>query len=71
MAIADALCAVPRRPAQLADLLRLLTEYAHEVPAEDPAVPEHVQRLAEARGSSQAHEAARALLSARRRAAQA
>ena len=39
LAIADALCTVTRKPAQLGELLRLLATHAHEVPVEAVTVP--------------------------------
>jgi hypothetical protein len=43
--IANLACAVPRAPAKLADLLRMLAGYAGEVPRPYP-VPVHIARLA-------------------------
>ncbi|MDR7254714.1 hypothetical protein J2X46_003712 [Nocardioides sp. BE266] len=67
MAIADALCGAARRPAALAELLRLLTSYAHEVPAEAAVVPPGILALAGAKGSTKAHHAARDLVTALRK----
>jgi hypothetical protein len=61
-AVASALCDVTPKPAGLPALLRLLTAYAHEVPA--PVVPEGVRRLGESRGSTRSHVEARALIAA-------
>ncbi len=67
LAIADALCGVKRKPTQLPDLLRLLTAHAHEVPAElAREVPVNLVALAESRGSTKSHEAARQLVDALR-----
>jgi hypothetical protein len=60
--VAAALCGAPRRPVGLAALLRLLTAFAHEVP--DPEAPAEIRTLAEARGSTQIHAAARELVAA-------
>ena len=62
LAIADALCTVEKRPAQLAELLRLLTTYAHEVPPAAAQPPPGLIALAEAKGSTKAHQAARDLV---------
>lgn len=63
LAIADALCGVSRRPAAHADLLRLLTTYAHEVPADVRAQPPAgIAALATGKGSTKAHLAARDLV---------
>jgi hypothetical protein len=62
---ADALCAAPTKASGLPDFLRLLTAYAHEVPASAvPAVPEGLLRLADERGSTQRHLEARRLVEA-------
>lgn len=62
LAIADALCGVPRRPAALSDLLRLLTTYAHEVPADIRVqIPAGIRTLAASKGATKAHLAARDL----------
>jgi len=67
LAIADGLCGVPRKPTQLPDLLRLLTAHAHEVPAEAARdLPPTLVSLAESRGSTKSHEAARQLVHALR-----
>ena len=67
LAIADALCGVKRKPAQLPDLLRLLSAHAHEVPAElAQDLPATLVALAESRGSTKSHEAARQLVDALR-----
>ena len=68
IAIADALCTVEKRPAQLAELLRVLTTYAHEVPPEAAHPPPGLVGLAEAKGSTKAHAAARDLVTALRQA---
>lgn len=65
LAIANALCAVARKPSGLPDLLRLLTKFAHEVPASAAAdVPDALRRLADSRGSTKSHDEARALVDA-------
>lgn len=69
LAIADGLSGVAKRPPHLVELLRLLTSYAHEVPSPAAAVPPAVLALAASKGSTKAHEAARELVSALRRAA--
>ena len=69
LAIADALCTVTRKPAQLGELLRLLATHAHEVPVEAVTVPPGLAAFAESRGSSKGHEGARQLVAALRRAA--
>ena len=69
LAIADALCTVTRKPAQLGELLRLLAMHAHEVPVEAVTVPPGLAAFAESRGSSKGHEGARQLVAALRRAA--
>jgi hypothetical protein len=67
LAIADALCGVHRKPTQLPDLLRLLTAHAHEVPATAlPELPSTLVALAERRGSTKSHAAARQLVQALR-----
>jgi hypothetical protein len=67
LAIADALCGVPRKPTQLPDLLRLLTATAHEVPAAGvPELPPTLVALAESRGTTKSHAAARQLVEALR-----
>ena len=64
LAIADALCGVTKKPAQLAELLRLLAAHAHEVPAGEVTVPPVLAAFAESRGSSKGQEAARHLVRA-------
>jgi hypothetical protein len=59
MAIADACCAAPRKPAGLADLLRMLASYANEVSPHD--LPLHVVALAAAAGETKAQMEARRL----------
>jgi hypothetical protein len=59
MAIADACCAAPRKPAGLAELLRTLAAYAHEAPAQD--LPRHILALAAAEGQTKAQMEARKL----------
>lgn len=71
LAIADGLCGVDKKPGGLADLLRLLTTYAHEVPAAAVDLPPGLLRFAENRGSTKSHVEARELVAALRRAAQA
>ena len=67
LAIGDALCTVAKRPPQLAELLRLLAGVAHEVPASvQPSVPQGLSALAESKGTTKAHEAARQLVAALR-----
>ena len=68
LAIADALCTVGKRPAQLAELLRLLTTYAHEVPPTAAEAPPGLVALADAKGATKAHAAARELVAALRQA---
>jgi hypothetical protein len=57
VAMAEALCGVPRRPTGLADLLRLLVNYVHEVP--QPGVPDGFRALAQGAGKTKAHQEAR------------
>lgn len=59
MAIADACCAAPRKPAGLADLLRTLASYAREVPPQD--LPPHIVAMAAADGQTKAQMEARKL----------
>jgi hypothetical protein len=64
LAIADACCAAPRKPAGLADLLRMLASYAHEVPSHEvPAqdLPHHLVALAASDGQTKAQMEARKL----------
>ncbi|MGI8626409.1 MAG: hypothetical protein ACR2J5_07545 [Geodermatophilaceae bacterium] len=69
LAIGDALSTVAKRPPQLADLLRLLTAFAHEVPTSAMSyVPQGLSALAESKGTTRAHEAARQLVGALRQA---
>lgn len=69
LAIADALCTAEKRPAELTELLRVLTSYAHEVPADAVTLPPGLVSLAEAKGSTKGHVAARDLVGALHRAA--
>ncbi len=62
LAIAAALTEVPNKPSGLAQLLRLLTGYAAEVPK--PEVPEELRRFAAAAGSTRSQVEARALVAA-------
>ena len=62
LAIAGALCDVEKRPPQLAELLRLLATYAHEVPPTAAEPPPGLVAFAGAKGATKAHEAARDLI---------
>ncbi len=53
---------LPRKPAGLADLLRMLTQYVAEVPAAERYLPPSLVRLAEAKGSTKSHAEARRLV---------
>ncbi len=65
LAIGDALCTVGKRPTHLADLLRLLTAFAHEVPrSERSSIPQGLSTFAASKGTTKAHEAARQLVTA-------
>ena len=55
---------LPRKPAGLADLLRMLTQYAGEVPVAERDLPPSLVRLAEAKGSTKSHAEARRLVQA-------
>jgi hypothetical protein len=65
---AAALCEVPDPPAELSDLLRLLAEYAHEVP--EPVIPEALQTFATSDSKQPGRAEARALVEALKRAAE-
>ena len=62
LAIAGALCELTPKPTGLQALLRLLTNYAHEVP--EPTIPDGIRVLAGSRGSTRSHVEARALVDA-------
>ena len=64
LTIAASGCVQDRKPAGLADLLRMLAAYAAEVPAEAVCVPEAITGLAAQRGSSKCQLEARALVAA-------
>ena len=55
---------LPRKPAGLADLLRMLTQYVGEVPSAERSLPPSVVALAEAKGSTKSHAEARLLVRA-------
>ena len=55
---------LPRKPAGLADLLRMLTQYVGEVPVAERDLPPSLVRLAEAKGSTKSHAEARRLVQA-------
>jgi hypothetical protein len=60
LTIADTLCAAPKRPSALGELLRFLATYLVEVP--NRALPEGIARLAASPGTSRGHTEARALM---------
>jgi hypothetical protein len=62
LSVADALSAEDRIPSELVQLLRLLNEYAHEVP--QPRVPEQLARFAAGKGTTKARLEARRLVEA-------
>jgi hypothetical protein len=62
-ALASGLAAEPKRPPALAGLFRQLSGWVVEIP-ERVELPDGIRHLAVARGSSKAHEAARALVEA-------
>lgn len=71
LAMADTLCGVTKKPSGLPELLRLLTTYAHEVPASEISeIPDGLRQLAEGRGSTRSHAEARELVAALHRAQQ-
>jgi hypothetical protein len=55
---------LPRKPAGLADLLRMLTQYVAEVPPSERALPPPLHHLAQAKGSTKSHAEARRLFAA-------
>ncbi len=57
---------LPRKPAGLADLLRMLTQYVGEVPAAGRDLPAPLVDLAQAKGSTKSHAEARLLAAAAR-----
>jgi hypothetical protein len=70
--MADALCGVTKKPSGLPELLRLLTTYAHEVPASEiPEIPAGLRQLTQGRSSTRSHAEARELVAALHRARQA
>lgn len=62
LAIADALAQEARKPSELPQLLRLLIEYAREVP--EPSVPDGLRRLASSKGGTKSQVEARRLVDA-------
>jgi hypothetical protein len=57
---------LPRKPAGLADLLRMLTQYVAEAPSSECSLPAAVEALAAAKGSTKSHAEARLLVAAAR-----
>jgi hypothetical protein len=55
-----------RKPPGLADLLRMLTRYVAEVPAEERVLPASLTALAETKGSTKSQAEARLLVTAAR-----